>query len=175
MMSKLADCFPDDVALLAPNGPFPVPQRKPDGSYRVGCAWYFYDPKVDQYYIDMEAALTLLEALTRERNATGAPLHLVGYSQGGYLAPFVAERLPGVRRLVGMAADFLVDEVTLAPGLPVDWILGLDDEVVEAPGVRAHLADLRRRGFPVQEHALAGQGHLITEQMKATLRAVVAK
>ena len=188
MMQKLAGCFPDDVALLAPNGPFPVPRRKSDGAYRVGFAWYFWDPRVDQYYVGMDAAFTLIAQLVREKNLAGVPLNILGYSQGGYLAPFVAAHLaslaghpssgpeiPSVKRMIGVAADFLTDEVPALPGVEIDWVLGLADEVVEAPGVQRHLAALRTAGATLREHLLPGQGHLISSQMTEALRAIVAK
>src|SRR4051794_31786006 len=88
MADKLAGCFSEQVSILAPNAPFPLPERKPDGSYRVGFSWYFYNAPMDEYYIDMSVALEYLQGLVLKLGLEKLPKRIVGFSQGGYLAPF---------------------------------------------------------------------------------------
>jgi hypothetical protein len=47
---KLVGILPADSAVLAPNGPYPVPEKVEVG-YRVGFSWYFSDPFTDEYLI----------------------------------------------------------------------------------------------------------------------------
>ena len=53
IFDKLESHLPAGAAVVTPCGPYPIPEKKEDGSYKVGFPWYFYDTATDEYYIDI--------------------------------------------------------------------------------------------------------------------------
>ena len=185
MLRKLGSQIPKntEMGLLAPNGPYLVPFRQGD-RYRLGYSWYFYDFVKDEYLIDMKAALDLVVQVTLDLKVEQKPVTLIGYSQGGYLAPFLAERLPTVDHIIGMGCEMLVDEipagVLMRKGLKIDQIHGADDAIVNPEKARAaHRRALERGGDPLAGgyfYSVPGEGHDlgagIVEQLGTLLRSV---
>ncbi len=170
----LEPALPKDWAVLSPNGPYPLPERHGEG-YRVGYSWYFYDPKSDEYFIDMEIASEYLRSLIRELGYQASPKKLIGFSQGGYLAPVAAQELKGVRQVVGLASAFLSDEIAGSISFRMDAIHGDQDKVVKAEDSRAQIEKLRARGVEAYYHPLARSGHAIDEPMREVLARVLAE
>src|ERR1700733_6059654 len=105
-LHKLKKALPLSAKIIAANGPFPVPERDGD-SFKVGFSWYFYDFKADQYYIDMKPAVEMWKSIVKETKSENLPKRIIGYSQGGYLSPFVARELKGVHQVIGLSCQFL--------------------------------------------------------------------
>jgi predicted esterase len=171
---KLAAHCPQDSWVIAPNGPFPIPERRleshEDGRYRLGFGWYFYDSSRDEYLIDMNTAIEALVGLLGQLGALGLPLRIAGFSQGGYLAPFLAARLPGVVQVMGLAAEYLVDELretgaAWPPPYRVDAILGGRDEVVPLERARAFHESALKLGARGELVVLPDAGHRIAPEM----------
>src|SRR5262249_30506365 len=121
IFEKLKDAMPEDAAVLAPNGPFPIPRRS-DGGYRMGFSWYFYDASTDEYFIDMEIGVGFVTRLVEELGLSALPTTLIGFSQGGYIAPFVGQALRSVDRVMGLGSQFLKDEMSLPVSFRMDAI-----------------------------------------------------
>src|SRR5690349_8872786 len=81
MYDRLIGVCPEHAVVLAPNAPFPIPERKPDGSFRAGFSWYFYNPAKDDYFIDMRVSIELLTGLVRKLGLANLPIRIVGFSQ----------------------------------------------------------------------------------------------
>lgn len=88
---------PTDRGLLIPDGPYPYEMRSADG-IQVGRAWYIYRGDQDEFrehLLRSEAyLLALLDTLALREPIAARRTVLVGFSQGGYLAGFVACRHP---------------------------------------------------------------------------------
>jgi predicted esterase len=137
ILGKLAPALPPGAWVVAPNGPFPLPRKVGDG-YKLGFAWYFYVSARGEYYIDMELSIGIIDTLIRELGAEALPKRVIGFSQGGYLAPFVGQRLRNTRQVVGLACDFLHEELGLLAPLPfpVDGLCGSADKIISPEEAR---------------------------------------
>jgi predicted esterase len=171
ILGKVSPVLPPTAWVLAPNGPFPMPHRTPEG-YRMGFAWYFYNAAKTEYYIDMEVALSTVEGLVRELGAQDLPKRVIGFSQGGYVAPFLALRLGNVRQVVGMACEFLHEELApFAPlAFPVDGLCGQADEITPPDQARSGFESL----LPLCRVAgrfemIAGSTHRIDDSFRQAL------
>jgi predicted esterase len=173
--------LPEDAVVLAPNGPYPVPDRKPDGSFRAGFSWYFFNPATpDRYFIDMENSIRLLEGMVNQLGLGDLPKTIVGYSQGGYLAPFVAARLSRVEQVVGVASEFLYEEMKGSlphwpPSYRMDSIHGERDEVVSFESSKENHSRLSADGVRGEFKALKDVGHLIESAIRDAVRSAVRK
>jgi len=172
LLKRCADAVPADVLAVAPDGLFPLP-RKVERRYRVGFSWYFYDPYEDAYFVDPAPAVAFLRGVLERINPGRLPVTLVGFSQGGYLAPFLAQELPWVDQIIGMGCQFLEGEIDFralaARGCRMDAIHGARDEVVDPyVAMKSHQA-LMVAGVPGEFTLLEGTGHKIDEAMRARL------
>lgn len=162
----------EDALVLAPCGPYPMPRQAParsERSFDVGYSWYFYDVHRDEYFIDMEVAIRYLEALIADLGARDLPATVVGFSQGGYLAPFLTSALPRLEHVIGIAAQYLKGEVPEPVSFRMDAIHGTDDEVVPfAPSERAH-AEFIASGARGDFVAIPRAGHRIDDEVLKAL------
>ncbi len=165
--SKVKSALPKDAAILVANGLYPVHQRK-DDHYEVGFAWYLYDDLTDEYLFDQRPAASVMKSLIENLGFKGAPKILVGYSQGGYFAPFLAQELDNVNRLVGVSCHFLVDEIK-SPTYQIDGLHGENDEVVKAQDAKKAHGDLIKSGARGNFQILSGEGHKLTPNLVSHL------
>lgn len=168
MVRRLEPVFSADAAVLAPNGPFPMP-RKTENGYKVGYAWYFYDPMKDEYFIDMELGCQYLKGLIEKLGLADLPTRIVGFSQGGYLAPFFASRHGSVIQVIGVASQFLHEEIPQDLPFRLDTIMGADDDVVSPDVARISHESLVARGARGSFELVPGVGHLIDAQVQAVI------
>ncbi len=166
---QLEDALPSDAEVLAINGPFPIPRKSEEG-LKLGYSWYFYNPKTDELVIDMKTSIEFIKGAIAALGFESLPKTLVGYSQGGYLAPFVARELSHVSRLIALNAEVLDDELEGQLGFRVDSIHGAKDEIVDPKKSRERHARLKARGVQGEFVELPESGHQITEEMMSALR-----
>lgn len=150
LWKRLEPALPAAAAVLSPNAPFPMPRRVPasggrkgpessdEGEWVVGFSWYFYNPDTDEYFIDMEIGVHFLQELVRKLGLESVPMTVIGFSQGGYLAPFLAQALSNVDHVVGIGCQFLVEELSLPVRFRLDAIHGERDERVSPELAKAY-------------------------------------
>lgn len=96
--------LPSDALIIAPNGPFLIPHKKKD-KFIPRYSWYFYDSQIKHFYIDFEPAAKMLSQML-DKLAPKVPTTIIGYSQGGYIAPKVAEYSENITKVIGLACTF---------------------------------------------------------------------
>jgi predicted esterase len=95
---------------------------------------------------------------------------VIGYSQGGYLAPKVASALGNVRQVIGVACRFHEDEVEGVPSFRLDAVHGEKDESVDfEPSRESHRA-LVARGARGEYFSDPASGHRMTPAMIELVR-----
>lgn len=172
---ELEAAFPPQCAVLAPNGPYPLPRRSEEGGYKLGFSWYFYDFKTDEYFIDMEVAIGMLVGLVEQLGYGDLPKRVIGFSQGGYLAPAVALRLRGVTQVVGIGARFLDDEIALGLPFRLDAIHGGIDEFVSVEeSARSH-EKFRQAGTRGEFRVIPELGHAMGPAVREALAELLAR
>ena len=173
---KLKPALPKDDLVLVPNGPFPIPRKK-DRGYEMGFSWYFYDPFTKKYFIKQDIACEFLKALFSELKLNHLPLTVIGFSQGGYLAPFLVEHLPGLKHVIGINCEF-IDAVEGLKGLDklrIDSINGVQDDIIKEKEARLHFERVRLKTASGEFYLLEDTGHKINEQSLNTLRQILAR
>lgn len=172
--------FPDhwpetfqDAAVLAPNGPFPVPVKS-DAGWREAYAWYFFDEKSGGMIITPETSIRGCLDLISKFGYEEIPKVIVAFSQGGYLAPQLARKLNGVKEIIAIATGFREDYYPSSAPWVITAIHGSDDPVFpinDARDAHARILKIGYRGeffeVPKLTHvARAEVGDLISKRVK---------
>ena len=132
----LGPALPENSPVLVPNGIFLVP-RKTDAGFKNAYSWFFYDPNQKKYIHTMDDAVKHVSTLTNNIFGSNKPISIVGYSQGGYLAPFVGCALPQTTQVTGLGCRFIHQRL-LDLDLPFELnaIHGDRDSIVEFSGAK---------------------------------------
>ena len=172
VIRNLVEACPEDARVLAPNGPFPIP-RKTENGFKVGYGWYFYDPVQDEYVVDMRTSIKALCSGIDALGLSSIPKRIIGFSQGGYLAPFVAHAMKNVKQVVGISSGYLIKELPTHLNFRWDGIHGDQDEVVGCAGALQAHSKLTSRGIAGEFHILKGIGHELNQEVASTLKAIL--
>jgi predicted esterase len=130
----------------------------------MGYSWYFYNFESDEYVIGMETALQFLVAGIEKLGYGSLPLRIVGFSQGGYLAPFLGEKLGQTRQVICLHSTYLEEELGAELRFRTDNIVGADDDIVDPKNSeRCHQRVLKRSyGGEFSKFAV---GHRVDDQV----------
>lgn len=162
---------PSRSTLLIPEGPYPFEIRRPP-ELRVGHSWYTYtgdQPGFREALVAVEEhLLALIDALPA---STGVPrperVVILGFSQGGYLAGFMALRhrplcaglvLASARLKTEFLSRELDAELDSSPLPPTLALHAQNDSALPWERAREYLRPLQERGADV-EVFLHDQGH----------------
>lgn len=181
MARRLAPLADRGHALLVPRGPHPLEIRRPD-RIRIGYAWYHYDGDEGRFLASMDRAARFLFPLVDEirEGDGGRPRRtvLVGFSQGAYLAYYLALRHPdrfaGVCGIAGRAKpEVLGDHLADARGVRVLHLHGEDDAAVSPDPCRASIEALAAAGLDARFELVPG-GHDVTPDTVARVATWIA-
>jgi predicted esterase len=161
---KLINYLPTDAHVIAPNGPYPLPRPKAE-KLDFGHAWYFYDKNKDSYPFDQKLALSLLISLLENRNEQQLPVTIIGFSQGGYLAPLLGHEIKNTTAVIGIGCEFRSHFFMEKPSFRLISIHGENDEIIPASMARAANAELQKKGIAVDWHSIDQAGHEINNLM----------
>jgi len=169
---KLKSELPEDCKIICPNGPFPMPKKTNEG-FKMSFAWYFFDPITEKFFIDYDLPATLLQNFMREKGCDKLPLTIIGYSQGGYLAPFVGQKLPNTTHVVGINCRFRYDMLGTQINFKLDAIHGLSDDMVDPFKARESFNVLKNRGIRGKFYEIEGEGHALSPLIKECLVKII--
>ena len=168
---RLSGLLEQGVGLILPCGPYPMEVRGRHGA-RQGHAWYIFTGDQDAFKTSMEKSeedlLNLVEHIRKDPDLGALPLDLLGFSQGGYLAGFLALRNPSLFRSCTIASarlkhEFLEQELSSSPPLEILFLHDRTDPLTRAEPVEESQKILERAGVPssIQWH---DDGHALGEQ-----------
>lgn len=163
---KLGKFIPEDSIILAPNAPFPLTTGIELGS---GHAWYFYDKSTQTYPIGPAVSLKLLTSLINQYNPQNLPVFIIGFSQGGYLAPQLAFRDPNVKAVIGIGCEFRRRFINHIPNFELYGIHGEQDSIISIENAREEITFLKNMGAKTKFSSCNG-GHEITIQMAELIK-----
>lgn len=131
-------------SIVAFDGLYPLPKTLPLESFvkegdspekfLQGFAWYFYDQRADQFLIDYQVPVNSLCHALESLNPENKPVSIVGYSQGGYLAPFLALEYRPTTHVLGINCSFrfdLLKENYSEIPFRIDQIQGREDQIID--------------------------------------------
>lgn len=160
--------------ILAPNGPFPQPQRM-GGEWKDAYAWYFANLSENRVIIPPSVAADAIAGLVKTLGLENRPKIVCGFSQGGYFMPHLAHKLKNVQRLIAMGAGFHPEYFErFGMRLPVSAIHGSADDVIplaEAQGDFERLGSWNAGGKFV---VVPGMSHAIDDAGRAALQEVLS-
>lgn len=145
IFDKFKDIIPQDCAIVAPNGPFMVPYKKRE-EYFQRFAWYFFDPNKKVYYIDFNPAADFIKNILLDLELLDKPITVIGYSQGGYLAPKLSECIPSIDTVIGVACCFRNKRFLFKGNAKLHQIHSQEDLVVDYKSSKEEFDILRSRG-----------------------------
>ena len=98
------------------------------------------------------------------------PLTIIGYSQGGYLAPFVGEKIPQTKHVIGVNCRFRFDKLPDKLNFKIDGIHGEQDENVDPLRAKESFGVLKDRGASGGFYIVEKEGHRLTLPFKEKIR-----
>lgn len=171
---KLISYLPDDALVIAPNAPFPLPREK-EGRLEYGYCWYFYDRATKSYYLNQKLACSWLAELLRQKNLSYLPLTIIGFSQGGYLAPILGHELPQTKLVIGLGCEFRENLVDEKIKFPLVGLHGENDFVVNVNHSKADADKLIAKGMNVTWETVPDTAHEISEAMGKRVQFLLEK
>lgn len=126
---NLVDSIPEDFNIICPNAPFLVPRRNPNLMDKA-FAWYFFNEARTEYLIPMDNSIRILTNLINVHTDEQSELYLVGFSQGAYLAPFVAYNFSNTKRCIMLSGRIRTEVLDKKYPFPIDAFHGADDSII---------------------------------------------
>lgn len=168
---KLLPYLPADATVIAPNGPFPLPRHK-DGRVSYGHSWYFFDKAEQKYFIDQTLAKFWLRDLLEIENPKKLPVTIIGFSQGGYLAPLAGNEIKETNLVIGLACEFRSTLIREKLPFKLVQIHGEEDEVVKLDWAKEQISILDKTGINVELHTVHAT-HEINSQMAEKIKSIM--
>ena len=165
--------------VIIPNAPFPLPKsfplsERPSGKDLLsGYAWYFYDAQTDKFLIPYEGPAQYLGDFINRYNKNDLPLTIIGYSQGGYLTPFLAQYAKNVRQVIGINCSFRDSLLTDIPNYEVHGINGDCDIIVDPLLAKERFQRLKERGLKGEFHLVKDATHRLGEEIKEKIKEIL--
>lgn len=160
---KLIRYLPESSYVLAPDGPFHL-DKKGSGP-GTGHAWYFFDKETKTYQRDQTLSLSLLKNLLHSSNPQNLPITIIGFSQGGYLAPQVGFQDKNIRQVIGIGCEFRRHFFIQKPLFKLMAIHGELDSIVPYTLAQNEIKRLEQEGINVSWHLLPRLKHEISHEV----------
>lgn len=103
--SHLEGCY---SRMLILNAPFPIPFLAKDGNFKEAYAWYFKSVRQNITLIPPEACETLFTHFLEQISLGPEPVHVLGFSQGGFIMPRLGIKIENLRQLIGISCGVSV-------------------------------------------------------------------
>jgi predicted esterase len=151
-----------------------MPKKKTDSNtgqsyYQIPRAWYFYDNLKDEFLIDYEFPSELLAGLIQKLGLASNPLCILGYSQGGYLAPFVGAKLAQTKHVIGVNCRYREDLLPAKLNFRLDAFHAQEDTQVDYQNSLASFELLNSRSIAGEFYTWPNKDHELDEQTNAQL------
>ncbi len=169
---KLIGALPENDLVIAPNGLFPLPRLK-ENKMDMGHAWYIYDRFEKKYLIDKSMAISWLQEVLKKSNPTNLPLTIIGFSQGGYLAPELAKVLPATKLVIGIGCTMYSHLLTDPIQFPIECIHGTTDPVVDPVISKNEIHKIKDRGYKANWLSLENTSHEINSDVVKSVKEII--
>jgi predicted esterase len=151
------------------NGSFPIPTIRGD-VVLYQFAWYFYNALENKYYVDFNTPVESIKKILNKLNISeSTKLTIIGYSQGGYLAPFLAKELPNADKVISINASIREDKLESELNFHLDQLHAIEDERVEFKLAKERFEKLSPRLPSSQWIEMPNETHQLSENILKTL------
>jgi predicted esterase len=172
IFNQVKNLIPSHAKIIAPNGPFPLIKKR-HKELKYSFAWYFYNPFSQDFLIDYEVPSTLLKNFIEHLQYEKLPITIIGHSQGGYLAPFVGQKLKMTKQVIGINCRFREDMLEPKLTFRLDAISGLEDQVVDPQNALQSFESLQKKGVKGRFIGLKNHGHEVSELCLKSLKELI--
>jgi predicted esterase len=169
---KLLASLPEDALIIAPNAPFPLPQVK-DQRISYGFSWYFYDKFERKYFLNQDLARSWLKTLLQAKNPGKLPLTIIGFSQGGYLAPLLGTDLPETDLVIGLGCEFRHHLIEPPLRFHLESVHGIEDKTIPPQDALQEINLLQQKGISIGWHSVAETAHEISPLMAKKVKEIL--
>ncbi len=160
--------------ILAVNGPFPVPIWSESG-FIEAYSWYFREANRRIMLVDPMQTAQALSRLISDLGHGSTPKILFGFSQGGYLAPYLATQLTNVQAILGLGCGYPLDAYSQLTPLPVLGIHGDQDERVDLAQSQKEHSALTSLGHMGHFQVIRGLVHRVELSVEPLIRSLAVK
>lgn len=151
--------------ILAVNAPFPVPIWKSDG-FIEAYSWYFRDTSRDIMIVSPTDTSQRIAEIVRQEIPKGTPLALFGFSQGGYLASYLAKFLPDTRAIIALGSGYPADPYgELNKNIKVFGLHGAKDDRWPLSSSQEAHGNLLKQGFKGEFHVIPDLDHKVDKSL----------
>lgn len=158
--------------VLALNGPFPVPLWTGDG-FKEAYSWYFRDTSRDLDFVSPMTTAMRLKTLIDDLGLHQVPKVLFGFSMGGFLAPYMATQLYGVKGIIGLGCGYNSEIYEKCKPLHVHAVHGSKDERIPVEPARADFQKVLQFGHTGKFHLVPDLTHRVETSLEPLVRALV--
>jgi predicted esterase len=155
--------------ILALNGPFPVPFWT-GGGFKEAYSWYFRDTDAEIMLVDPATTSQTLSQLITELSLENSPKIIFGFSQGGFMAPYLAAKLKNVKGVIGLGCGYKLDAYSKCSPLEVHAIHGMNDERVSIEKSRTEFSNILKVGHRGSFHEIPSLGHKVDAEVEPLVR-----
>ncbi|MFM8316421.1 MAG: alpha/beta hydrolase [Deltaproteobacteria bacterium] len=161
-----------DFHVFAPNGLFPSPTKR-ENEFKEGYAWYFRDPASGKQMISPEFAADALVKLIGQVGLAHLEWTVLGFSQGGFFAPFLVKAGLSCQKIIGVGAAYRVEAYEGLSHLQVFGVHGEKDTIVPFDYAQSSFELLKQRGFGKSFYAIPELGHTLNEAGRKIIREIL--
>ncbi len=147
--------------ILSINAPFPVPIWKGAG-FIEAYSWYFRDTSRDIMIVHPSTTAERVSELVKEVVHAPTPLVIFGFSQGGYLAPYLAKFLPNTKAIITAGSGFPPEPYSeLNKNIKVFALHGEQDNRWPLESSKSAHKKLLESGFKGEFHVIPNLDHRV--------------
>jgi predicted esterase len=143
LLKRAFDEIPNDVEILAINGPFPIPQKK-ENKWLHAYAWYFLDFETREVHIHPNVGVSAVHNLLVHLGFENRPKIIIGYSQGGFFIPYLIKSLKNIKQIFSVGCYYRVEEYPSNQKIKIDALHGAQDNVVSFEQAEQTFAQLKQ-------------------------------
>lgn len=160
--------------VLAVNAPFPVPLWTASG-FHEAYSWYFRDTERGFTIASPEDTADRVAQLIGDLKLKDRPMMIFGFSQGGYLAPFVGRHLPRLKGLICLGSGYPAAPYKHLTFTKVYAIHGDRDERIPLQPTQEAHAQLLARGFDGEFFKIHELDHRVDEKVEPLVRRLISE
>lgn len=162
-----------DFHVFVPNGLFPSPTKR-ENEFKEGYAWYFRDPLSGNQMIAPEFAAESLLKLINQVGLAHLEWTIVGFSQGGFFAPFLVKAGLVCKKIIGVGAAYRVEAYAGISGVEVYGVHGEKDTIVPFDYALSSFEALKAQGLGKKFVAIPELAHTMNESGRKIIRELVS-
>lgn len=107
--------------------------------------------------------------LLRKLNPDHLPVTIIGFSQGGFLAPLLAYHDPDIKHVIGIGCIYRERFFTRSPHFTLDAIHGEADTIVVAENALKEIEKLKQKDIHVNWHSVPELKHEINHDVASII------